>query len=285
MEDTLSDDDPVDTSAELDGQMMATFQQTLQQTPLADVAEAGVISLAQNHPDDWQTLTFSQSYINPVVLMQPLSFNGGQPAMVRLRSVTATSAEFQIDEWEYLDGWHTQETVSYLAIEQGRHSLHGVDIKVGTVSADHQFVTQDFASTFETLPVVLSQVQTANDSTAVVTRQKNVTETGFTVRLQEQEAFDRGSERAHAPETVAYLAAEVAVGEGLELAIQGGINHTWANLNFTNTYNVPVFLASLQTYADGDTAGLRLREPATTTGVQVKVEEEKSLDNEKKSCI
>ncbi|MEM7737927.1 MAG: putative glycoside hydrolase, partial [Deinococcota bacterium] len=280
-EGTPSDDDLIDASTELDGQMMATFQQTLQQVTLADVAEAGVISLAQNHLDDWQTLTFSQSYVNPVVLMQPLSFKGGQPAMIRLRNVTATSAEFQIDEWEYLDGWHTQETVSYLVIEQGQHSLRGVEVEVGTVSADHQFFTHEFTSTFGTPPVVLSQVQTTNDGTAVVTRQQNVTEAGFAVRLQEQEAFDRGSERAHVPETVAYLAAEVGVGEGLELATQGGINHTWAALNFNNTYNAPIFLANLQTYAGGDTAGLRLRELASATGVEVKVEEEKSFDNEK----
>ena len=45
--------------------------------------------------------------------MQPLTFNGGQPATVRLKDVSEGSFQFQIDEWNYLDGYHKEESVSF----------------------------------------------------------------------------------------------------------------------------------------------------------------------------
>jgi len=46
-----------------------------------------------------------------VVVMGPPTHEGWHPATVRVRNVTDTGFEFQIDEWDYLDGAHALEDV------------------------------------------------------------------------------------------------------------------------------------------------------------------------------
>ncbi len=66
-----------------------------------------------------QTINFSQTYSNPVVIAGPLSFNGGHTATVRIESVTADGFTAFIQEPSNLDGWHTWESFSYLVLEAG----------------------------------------------------------------------------------------------------------------------------------------------------------------------
>ncbi len=62
----------------------------------------------------------------------PPTSNGDQPLTVRVRNVTATGFEFQLDEWQYLDGWHAGESIGYLVVEAGEHTLlDGTRVKAG----------------------------------------------------------------------------------------------------------------------------------------------------------
>ena len=75
--------------------------------------EAGKLSLT----DQWQTVNLLHKYHNPVVIANGLSFNESDPALVRVRNVTDTSFQIQIDEWDAYDSIHIAETVSYLVVE------------------------------------------------------------------------------------------------------------------------------------------------------------------------
>ena len=58
------------------------------------------------------------------IIPQPCfdSFGGStDPMTVRVRNAGESSFEFQYDEWEYLDGVHGTETVSYMVLEAGSH--------------------------------------------------------------------------------------------------------------------------------------------------------------------
>jgi hypothetical protein len=165
------------------------------------IGEAGFVS---SNGGDWKVLNFSRSYSNPIVLMEMVTYNGPQPAHIRLNNVTSTNTRYKIEEWGYLDGAHATETISYLVVEQGAQVLQsGQAIRTGVVEADHGW--SDIA--FEEMgsrPVVFSQSQTYNGAQPVVTRQRGVQTDGFRVRLQEEQ----GSDGSHANETIGYLAIE-----------------------------------------------------------------------------
>jgi hypothetical protein len=62
---------------------------------------------------------FDNEFVNPVVIMGVLSTNDEDPATVRVSEVTNVNFKVQVQEWEYLDGDHEPETVSYMVLEAG----------------------------------------------------------------------------------------------------------------------------------------------------------------------
>ena len=254
---------------------------TSQGERLGTVGEWGKLSVQQAGPDDWDRVDLEKTYTNPVVVVQPLSYNGGDPATARVRNVRGGSFEVQIDEWDYLDGGHTAENVSYLVFEAGRHRLGSLSVEAGKTSADDGWKTVTFGSSFSQIPVILSQTQSVNEKDAVVTRQSSATKTSFRVRLQEEEANTGG----HADETVGYIALEPGTGNAsgvdYKVAKTGfDVYSTWYRLDLGDFNEPPAFLASIQSYKAPDTATLRYRNLAANQ-VEVFAEEEQSKDEER----
>jgi hypothetical protein len=243
--------------------------------------EVGKVTVNQSSPTQWHKVTLINTYANPVVILQPPSHNGGDPSTMRLRHITANSFEFQIDEWDYRDGTHIMETMSYLVMETGVFNLDdGTRVEVGQAQVKHNFTAITFNQPFATAPVVISQAQTYNDTSAVVTRQRNVSVIGFEVKLQEQEANDQ----AHSYETVGYIAIESAFGLSGDMAFEAQmtpdtVTHNWYSIEFLQSYSDPVFIAGVHSYDGGDPVALRYKGLAASS-VQVFMEEEKSADSE-----
>lgn len=168
------------------------------------IGEAGFVMSGTANGSDWKRLSFSRAYSHPVVLMEMTTYNGGQPAHVRLKEVTGTGAQYQIEEWDYLDESHTTETLAYVVLEQGARTLHdGKQVRVGATTANHNWTGVGFED-IGGHPTVFTQSQTYKGSQAVVTRHRNIKSSGFQVRLQEEE----GNDGVHAVETVGYLAIQ-----------------------------------------------------------------------------
>ena len=107
---------------------------------------------------------------------------------------------------EYLDGPHgATETINWMAVEKGVHTLpDGRIIEADTTLADNTNSSVTLAGNFATTPVVLTSVMSENDTTTVDSDPLNITASGFTVRLQEEEAEDGN----HANETVGWIAIQ-----------------------------------------------------------------------------
>ena len=167
------------------------------------VGEAGSISSDQTSGSQWRRVSLQRSYSSPVVLMNLTSYNGIQPSHIRVRNVTSTSFDYQLEEWDYLDQSHINEDIGYVVLERGMHVLSdGTLVEVGVAQTDHSWTNVSFSSSFSVAPVTLSQSQTFNGGQAVITRQRNGTTSGFEVRLQEEE----GNDDWHFVETVGYVA-------------------------------------------------------------------------------
>ena len=252
-------------------------------TVLSDFAEANTISVNQLNRDEWHTVELQQRYTRPVIVMQPLSSRGPHPVTIRVRNVTSDSFDFQIDEWPYLDGWHTNETIHYLAVEAGSHALPGGNgqiIQAGTARVDHRFTTVEFAEPFTDAPVVFSQIESVRDKEPATTRQRGVTAGQFELRLSEAEASDQ----PHETESVGYIAVMPGQfnfdGQILDVGMTPDrVTHRWYPITFRAAYQSAAFLAAMQTADGGNPAGLRYANFGESS-VEVFVEEEQSLDDE-----
>ena len=247
-----------------------------------NIGEAGRVNVSQADSNQWHTINLTDSYRSPVVIMQPLSYNGGHPSVVRIKDVTSQSFSFQIDEWDYLDGGHPTEELSYIVLEEGIWSFKdGLSFEVGKTIVNNSFKQVNLQLSF-TSPVILTQAQTYNDTAAITTRQKP-RGSGFRVRVQEEEAADG----IHVDETIGYIA--VSQGEEYlgDVAITAGIKesvtHNFSTIDFGFAISVenekPIFLAGMQSYNGGDPAALRYQDLSTST-VKIRVEEEQSANTE-----
>ncbi|MEP3897410.1 MAG: dockerin type I domain-containing protein [Rhodopirellula bahusiensis] len=243
-----------------------------------EIGESGTFRVDQ----DWKTIQLQNAYVDPVVIASPASFGGSDPVTVRVRNVTSNSFQVRLQEWDYDDGNHSLETVSYLVVEKGSYALpDGRVLHAGTTSVNQNLKRVDFPDIFETSPVVLSQSQTDNGPAAIVTRQQDIGRVGFSVRLQEEE----GADNSHSNERVGFVAIEAGTGNAAGTAYRVGrtgerISEAFASINLgTGFDDPPAFLAAMQTTTGADPAGLRFRN-LDRDSVQVFVEEEQSADAE-----
>ena len=244
-----------------------------------------ISNLQVNHA--WQQVTFTVPFLDPIVIAKPLSKNENDPAVVRIRNVTPHGFDIRIQEWGYLDGAHTTETVSYMVMERGSFVLdngtaNGIRVEAGSFDTDQtSFASMLFNQPFNVAPVILAAVTSTNEADAVVVRMKNISNTTFQYRLQEQES----NPKAHAMETVAYIAWEPSVEtiDGLTFEVNAtpkAVKHQLYPIEFAAPFTEsPVFIADMQTVYGGDTANLRWSNKELTR-INILVSEEQSKDNE-----
>jgi len=243
------------------------------------IGEVGRRKVEQAGSSQWHTVSLKHNYQKPVVVVQPPTRAGGDPLTIRIRNVTSSSFQFQLDEWDYLDGAHVKETVHYLVMEAGRFRLpDGTLVEAGWTKRNHTWKRVSLNAAFPKTPTVLAQSMTRVGGDSVVTRLRNVSATGFGLRLQEQEA----STGWHPTETVGYIAFQRHEDAGDDKfrvnRSANAVTHAWHTLNDASRVDNPYFLAQIQTFDGGDPAGLRYR--VSSGKVQVMVEEEQSADSE-----
>jgi Peptidase M10 serralysin C terminal len=252
------------------------------------IAEVGRIT---NVNQNLQTITLKNNYINPVVFAQPLSYKASDPSVVRIANIDAANdtLSFYLEEAEYRDDIHVNESFSYMVVEAGTWKLeNGTLLEVGTLNTNKVSTSGwenlSFKHNFISTPVVLSQVQSDNDTQFVRTRQRNATVDGFSITLEEEEALMKSG---HGTESIGWLAISSSSGKWDGLSYQAkntgnAVNHNWYNINATTYKTTPNLLASIASYNEQDPVGLRYQEITGTTGstIQIKIEEDKSFDTE-----
>ena len=70
-----------------------------------------------NLTNAWTTVSLNRKYTKPVVIVGGLTNNDGDPINIRVRNVTSTSFQLRVQEWDYLDGNHGSESVSWMVVE------------------------------------------------------------------------------------------------------------------------------------------------------------------------
>lgn len=255
---------------------------TVEHNPV-DFFEYGTLLVKQPDKNRWYTLNFLQNYSDPVVVFGPLSRNDTDPAMVRLKDVNPGSCKFQISEWNYQDGIHGEEKVSFIVMESGIHQLGSIHMEAKNIpGVANNIHPHWFSHNFpiDVKPVILTQVVSYEEPSAVVTRftyhRSNFDNGRISPRLQEEEAEDN----IHVPETVAVIAMEKGTvnTEKVRLVVSDD-NYGKTGLYTTSRLETRSLLGHIQTMNNHDPAGLRFTELADRS-IAVRIEEEQSLDDE-----
>lgn len=183
--------------------------------------EAGVVSFKQASHSYWESVDFGENFDEaPFVFVQTQTRNGGHTESPDVQNVTANGFELRIEEdpgngtsggW---DGWHTPEDMGYWAVSRSA-DLSDDGILVDSVDVTNSWETvcfkEDCSEAYTELPSVILGIQTENEADTVQTDLRNVTTSGFDVRLEE---FDlAGWDGVHVAVEVAWLAYGVLVAE------------------------------------------------------------------------
>ena len=256
-------------------------------------AYAEVGNSRNNHT--FTTVELENTYSDPVVILGPLSVYGGHKSTTRVKSVTSTSFQWRVEEWEYLDGAHASEYAGYLVMDSGQHTMsNGAAAEAGKASVGTGWKTVNFGSAFSATPTVLVTIMTENGADAVAPRIRNVSTTGFQVRIEEEENGGSGNgDRGHTSETVGWVAMERAGGDAggtatFEVANTGNsVTEANFDISFNQSYGSGdrVLLGNQQTTDGGDPCVVRYRRNGssnslTANGVRIFLEEEQSKDTE-----
>ena len=229
-------------------------------------------------------IELDQVFTDPVVVAKITSANEADPVTVRVSDVSPEGFWLQLEEWEYLDGMHAEEAVSYLAVERGVHELpDGRWLEAARIdtSVTNSLAGAPLFAPFGQTPVLLASVNTRNEADPVAVRLRNISATGFEIGLDEQEA----NGASHAVETIAFIAVEPGSGTLGDWRYEAGrtadtVTHRDHALSYSSGFaTAPILFADMQSTDGPDTATLRARN-VTAAGATIWVEEEQSRESE-----
>ncbi|MCG3137275.1 MAG: hypothetical protein HJJLKODD_01118 [Phycisphaerae bacterium] len=236
--------------------------------------------------DTYTLINFETEFsVPPIVVATPLTLNDTAPATLRIRNITTTGFEIRVQEYDYLDGVHAAETVSFLAVEPGRYTLPGGQLEAGVRPVTTALTNVTFSAAFPISPAVISSVVTENETTAVIIRNRSVTTTGFQVLIREQEAGAGPNGATHAAETMHFVAVTPGTTSindfPCRVFISGNlVTQAFSALLYAPPFTeLPALLVDMQTRNNADTCNLRAQN-LTATGFEVQVDEETSADAE-----
>jgi len=177
----------------------------------------------------------------PTALFSLQTYTGSDTAGVRLQNASTSSIQAKIEE-ENSDSsgvTHPSETIGYFAVGMGNS---GFAYKNGTVSifetkrvqntVDHNFTRVTFMQAYASAPIVIANIMPtgAAQPSYAHTRIKNVTTTGFDVKIEE---WDYEADKSHLKEDISY----VAVLPGIWGLPGGLLLEAETALNITNAFS------------------------------------------------
>ena len=222
----------------------------------------------------WNPVIFKNNFsTTPVVIFgSPTNNNTSVLLSTKVKITSSKMFNFQLLPWTYqkVTALANEETVPYFVIKPGTFDLGGLKAVASKTTVNATWKTVSFTSAFDTIPVVMVSQTSGYNTMPTIVRIKNVTKTGFDVKLQKESK----NTDALTTEIFSYLAIrpgvgrvngnKIKVGFTAENAVGNAITQ-YARIPYGETIENPVFLAQLQTCNDDTvTATLRCRSILTT---------------------
>ena len=168
--------------------------------------QAGRVAVARNSSSTFNTVTFTQSFTAPpVVLTAVTSVHEAAAVITRQRKTTALT--FQVALWEQINNTqsHLAENVDYIAWEPSAGTIPGLAFEVQTtadVVTDRMYAIH-FAGTYPTRPMFLAGLQTTDNTDPATLRMESKDTTQATIYIQEESS--KTHTLSHTTEIVGYM--------------------------------------------------------------------------------
>jgi hypothetical protein len=214
---------------------------------------------------DWNSVFFSQSFgdIPAIVTGAPSNNNINALFTPRIRFVNRTSRfQVQASAWQYqnIRDFGQHDMIPYFAMMPGEHDFGGIKALSARTTATANWTTVSFPTPFEEAPVVFVNQLIAMTSYPTVVRIRNVTTTGFEVKIFKEE----GVTTVPGTETITYIALTPGTGVINNRKVIVGrtaenfVTTTARQILYGDTFQTPLFISQMQTCNDEVTAALRL---------------------------
>ncbi|MEM6346414.1 MAG: PQQ-dependent sugar dehydrogenase [Bacteroidota bacterium] len=161
----------------------------------------------------WDTISFPQSLNqSPAVFTQVVTENEASAITVRINDLQSNNLQvaIKLDEAENEDNIHQAETLSWLALAEGKYSKAGA-FEVGKMSGlDHRWQRIPFAQVHAYKPLLFAQTASYNEVDPGALRYNQASQTGAGIELFFEEEGCGDSDTTHAPEEINYAVFERA---------------------------------------------------------------------------
>ena len=214
----------------------------------------------------WNNVFFKKPFTSSPVMILGAATNNNSSVLLTPRAKmisTTTRANIQLAPWAYqkVTSLTKEDNIPYLILSTGDYNFGGLTATAGkrdTVSSVWKHVV--FNSPFDTIPVVFANQSQATSTNATIVRVRNITKTGFDVKLQKETAV----KTAMPTESVSYFAIKPGSGVIDNRKIIVGrtpgntVGSLYSSMNYGDTIENPIFISQMQTCNDDTvTAGLR----------------------------
>jgi hypothetical protein len=172
--------------------------------PQQPIIETGTITL--NHT--WKRINFKQIFINPVVIVGDPTYKGKESCTIRLKNVNNKYFYIRLEEPDKYNQIHINESVNYIVGEKGKWKVPGTNnyVEFGNfntnITSKKGFKTIQYSSKFPSIPIVLTQIGTFNDSQWVIPRTRKISTNSYQFTMQEEEK----NNNLHKSETIYWCA-------------------------------------------------------------------------------
>ena len=240
--------------------------------------------------DQFKTIGFNHEFSKrPVVLSCIQSHKDPSAAIVHIDAAFKNRYKARIREEESSrnqsgDTPHEQEIVGYMAIEEGRGKIGDQLYEAGLTSQEvtHHWYALPFTRSFTDIPHFFAQKNTEIGADTADLRQRDLSEDGVEVFIEEERSFD--DEIAHnQAEKVGFFAmgtsglirqkkASQVIGESGCIDVTQPHKDVWHDVKFLHTYDDPVVVMGPSTEHGLDPVHPRIRR-IHSKGFEVKLEE------------
>lgn len=245
--------------------------------------EWGTVAGLDHH---WQTVPLARRYVDPIVVVGPVSRNGTNGGLARVQNVRADAFEMRFQEWAFLDGIHeNKERAFYFVAERGVQAIGGLMLQADSLETSMNVADGLTDATlmlpFPAMPGVFASMSSVNDPAPATVRVSNRSTTGFRVALQAEEA----ATARHGVERIDWIA--IQPGEGVtadgrtvrvfDTRIGGALRPVSLGTGLDGRF--PSLLAQMNSLFGGDPATMRFTNLGPDS-VEMLSQEEQSADVE-----
>jgi hypothetical protein len=241
-------------------------------------------TIAESVNQNWKPVSFPINYSNaPVVIAAMQTFNGSDPAGIRIRNLSDSGMDTMVEEEKSKEPeiGHNPEDIGYFTIKDGeiQDSAGNRIGEAGTKTigqAGNQWHSVNLQGSY-TNPVVFMQLMSYNGADPCHTRIQNVRSNSFEFQIEEWDYLNQD----HNSETVGYVVLEAGRytlpdGRELEISILE-TDHQWKQKIFSSSFaDSENLLVISHCQTSNDTKGVVTRQNVSGSGFNVRLQVEEA---------